>query len=216
MTDDSGKFWRYAPGSYIQPRVIEPPLNQNVNNSRHAIWHLGREFDIEVYPTRQGWRVGDDDQADDGLHDRGEPRIIRVRGVIQPYNRLGDGSSNLVTESFGERSEGLIMVDIDSHQPFNIDAAQQNPDIFTNGIRIHGPDTEGTDSQYNFQTVILFRNRKWKVIQVDEMFESGNEELHFQGCVYRCVCAMMRDRSHERKATPEISLQNNEVVWGPE
>lgn len=210
MTDPKGIYWSQKPGTYLQPTVIDTPAGQNANNARMAIWHLGRELDLEIYPTSEGWRVGDTDPVDDGRHDRGAPRIVRVRGAIQPLS--SGGSSGLQQNREGERTEGQVVVHIDSHEPFNILAAQANSDIFPNGIRIIGPDMELADDRFNFTTVIRFRSRRWKVLECMELFEGGDEELAFEGAIYRTVCGLMNDRNHERDAKPADFTPE----WGPE
>lgn len=209
MTQVSGPYWNERPGVYRQPPVIKPPTGQNANNARHAIWHFGSQLVMEVYPTGGRYRVGDSDLIDDGRHDRGAMRLVTVRGVIQPNKA---GSIDLVQDYEGERSEGSLVLHLDSHEPFNIAAAQGDVDIFPNGIRLIGPDMLAPDDRFNHVAVFQFRGRRWKVLSVAELFKAGDEDLQTDGAIYRAELGLFADRSHERSADP--SLQAPE--WGPE
>lgn len=212
MTNPAGQYWIDGVNVYLQPQVINPPNGQNANNARHAVWHLGRALTIEVYPSGDGqYRAGDLDPVDDGRFDRGAARLVTVYGVIAPES----GGSIAVQQAFeGERTEGSMMLTLDSHQPENIAAAQANADIFPDGIRIIGSDMVGTDDRHNFATVIRFRGRRWKVLTVAEHWEGGDEELHTEGALYRCTLGLLRDQSHERDAVP--GMVETAPVWGPE
>lgn len=212
MTDLKGIYWKRSKGVYLQPDVCEPPIDQNANNARHAIWHMGREIEMEVYPTLQGWRASDGDPIDDGRHDRGAPLIIPVRASIQPYGGEGRDSSKLMQMPEGQWTEGQVVVHLDSHEPFNIETAAQYSEVLPDGVRVIGPDTEAPDDRVNFPTVFRFRGRRWKAISVAEFFEGGDEELAFEGAIYRAICSEFKDRSHERNATPETA---GEGFWGP-
>jgi hypothetical protein len=210
VTDPVGVFWTKKPGTYLQPRVINPPDAQNAENARFAIHHIGRKFEIEVYPTAQGWRAGNADLTDDGRHDPGVPRIVTVFGAIQPQS---SGGAHSVQQNFeGERTEASIVVHLDSHQEFNIAAAKANADIFPDGIRIIGPDDDSAaDDRFNHAMIIRWRGRRWKVLETLDLFEAGQEELHPAQAIYRAVCGLYQNRSHERNATP----QNFDPEWGP-
>jgi len=202
MTDPAGTYWQRQAGTYLQPRVIEPPQDQNANNARAAIWHLGREFEIEAYPSAEGWRLTD------GRHDMPDMRLITVRGMIQP-----DGASNELTRGIeGEHGEGGIIVHLDSHEPFNIEAALINADIFPDGIALTGPDSEGTDPMRGHAMIVRWAGRRWKVFSVTEHWEGADEEITPTGAVYRAVCGLFRQRSHERDAKPGMTAPD----WGPE
>lgn len=207
MTDVNGIYWQRRGGDYIQPQVCEPPINQNANNARHAVWHLSRLIEVEIYPTRpiHGWRAANTDPVDDGRADRGEPIVFKLWGVIQPYRSGDRHSSELVRDAWGEHTEGDVVVHVDSHQQENLDIIAADPALvalFPNGLRILGPDTEGPvdDDRRNFSTVFRFRNRRWRVCNVAELFEAGDENLHDEGAVYRAVCKEFQDRNHERDA----------------
>lgn len=213
MTDKKGIYWKRQQGTYLQPDVIESPAMQNANNARHAIWALGRMVEMEVYPSAQGWRASDEDPVDDGRHDRGEPTVVKVRAVIQPRSGDQNGSSELFDLPEGQYTHGEVVIHLDSHDPINLCAADDHPELFPNGVRVLGPDTEGTDGQKNFATVFRFRNRRWKVTRMLELFEGGDEELSCEGATYRMLAEEFKDRSHERNATPETAAA---PYWGPE
>lgn len=215
MSDANDVYWRRTQGKYQQPVVEEPPGNQNPNNARQAIWHLSRSIDMEVYAPEQlglGWRASDADPVDDGRHDKGAPVLVTVKAVVQP--ELRRSGTNTVTGSVeGERSEGRLIVHLDSHQEENALAASAFPDLFPNGIRILGSDTEGTDERQGFATVFRFRNRRWKAVRVEEHFEGGDEDLQTEGAIYRAYCELLRDRSHEREATQEVADAETPRIW---
>ena len=200
MSDVSGTYWQRQAGVYRQPLVVEPPQDQNANNARAAIWHLGRSFDLEVYPSAEGWRLTD------GRHDMADMRLVTVRGVIQP-----DGSSNeLVRGAEGEHGEGRIIVHLDSHEPFNVEAAAINVDVFPDGVRLTGPDSDG--EMRGHAMIVRWAGRRWKVLSVAEHWEGADEEVTATGAVYRAVCGLFRQRSHERDAKPGMTTPE----WGPE
>ena len=215
MTDPNGIYWKRQNGVYLQPPVCEPPLNQNPNNARHAVWHMSRKIIMEVHPTRpiHGWRAANADPVDDGRADRGEVTLVEIRAVVQPYQSGDRHSSRLIREPAGEYTEGDCVFHIDSHQEENIAAAALHPTLFPNGIRILGPETEGTDERGNFSTVFRFRNRRWRVLNVAELFEGGDEDLHTEGAIYRGVCGEFQDRNHERDASLDVQP---EPYFGPD
>lgn len=203
------QYWQDSAGVYRQPTVINPNAGANANNARQAIWHLGRELVLECFEAEGGYRVGDDDPIDDGRYDRGAARMVTVRGVIQPKR---EGSIQVKQEFEGERSEGQMILHLDSHEPFNIAAAEANDDIFPDGIRLVGPDMEAADGARHHVTIVQFGGRRWKVLAIAELSEGGDAELHPAGIVYRAELGLFVDASQERRAVPELRVPD----WGPE
>lgn len=208
MTDPAGIYWQDSPGTYKQPLVHNPPGMQNANNTRHAIWHLGRMVELLVFTSpNHVWRVGDDDPVDDGRHERGEPVIISIRAVWQPNTqKRGRG---VMEDVSGGRSENNYIIHVDSHDPVNLAAIAPHADIFPNGLRLVDFDEYGTDGLINFPMAVRYRGTKWKIKQPISLFEGGDEELHTEGAIYRAECQLWHDRHHEREA------RGSAPVWGP-
>ncbi len=214
MTERSDRYWSRPRGLYNQAPVMNPPKGQNANNAWHAIEHLGHAFEIEVYPTSGTWNTGKESDKCDGRFDPGKPCVACVWGLIQPDRGSGPGagSARLITEPGGEWSEGRIIVHLYSHAPENLREACKKPDVFPDGIRLIGPDFDGTHDRQNFSTIIRWKGRRWKILSIMDLFEGGDEDLH-KDCpaVYRAICGLHEDRSHEREATPETA--QGETVW---
>lgn len=214
MTDKNPDYWDQPSGVYLQPPVCNPPMNQNPNNARHAIWHLGRPIITEFYPSaNHTWGANED-----GRHDRGEPTLVTVYGTIQPLSSEGataNAARGLQRPAEAERNEGRMIVHVDSMQPENLEAALAFPSLFPDGqLRILGPD----DPAYaqNFVPVFRYARRRYKVINVMEQFEGGDEEVAPDGAIYRCTCGLFEDVQHERQAGAAEAAQHDPSGWGPD
>ena len=213
MTDPNGIYYAQAPGTYIQPQVLDTPPFQNANNARLAVHHLGRMLELLVFPTaNHKWRVGDDSLEDDGRHERGDPLVLQIRGVWQPNTmKRGRGVIDAVEAA---RSETNFVVHIDSHDPVNLAAieAAGAAASFPNGLRLADFDDRGTDGLVNFPMAIVYRGNRWKIKQPIALYEAGDEDLHLEGAVYRAECQLWHDRFHERDARTGANVP----VWGPD
>ncbi len=214
MSDNKGLYWQQQSGVYTQPQVINPPMGQNANNARHAVWHLGNELEVELYPA-SAWRAGDGDEVDDLRHTKGPATVLTIWGTAQPYHGDG-GSSDREGDAGGESVEGMIVVHIDSHQPENIAVAADNEELFpSGGIRLTDDEDKTAGKGYAHAALIRWQGRRWKVMQVIELFEAGDEE-NGNGAVYRCLCARFTDKSQELTATPAVAESVGESnFWGP-
>lgn len=211
MTEPAGVFWTQPAGVYQQPKVVNPPMGNNADNARMSIWHLGRPVEVEIYPSLEGWRSGNNDLIDDGRHDSGEPIVITIWAVVQPES--SGGAHTVQQNREGERTEARIVLHTDSHMDFNLSAIEPYPELFPNGFRINGPDDDSAvDDRFNHSMIIRWRGRRFKCLEILDLYEGGDEATSDNGAIYRAVCGLYQHHSHERDAKPEDFVPE----WGPQ
>ena len=195
MTINNPNYWRA--GNYKQPVVSDPPNGQRANNARHAIWHFSRPVVFEFYPAGT-WR------KEDGRYDRGAARLITMYAVVQPFG--GKGMLQYRRPE-GDSFEAELVVHLDSHQPKNIEIANANPDIFTDGVFLAGVGQGANFDTRGFGMIMQFRNQRWRIANVDVFENAGDEEVSSVSAMHRGECTLFTDVQQEMNAS-----RNNEII----
>jgi hypothetical protein len=222
MTDKrTDQWWDFHESTnYKQPKVNQPPLNQNPNNAVFAVDHFSHKYELWDWFSPPRYGVVDD--GGDGRGRRGDVTIRPFWCNVQPERPRDEAVLEKLRE--GDKVKGFLVV---TYNPFipnqaDPDYAGDEPTapMYPDGIYVRTSDQrhkvggDGFDMEIDhaFSSVLKYDGLLWKAVKNDLMHGGGDEDVFDKRQVIgRAIFSLWEDFQHERHA----SISNDELFIPP-